>query len=666
MALVIRHNQPAANALTILNQNQTALSKSLARISSAQRVTGAMDDTSGYAISERLRVMIRGLDQDVRNTHNGKSMLEVAEGAISSTIEILRTMKERAINAANDSNTDSDRVTLQKEYDQFIDQIDDNASVTYNGKYLVDGSKNRKVTATQNSLTNFSLSESTTGKTAFSVMKNRQEESLNIEDGDTIELSWVKKGKAHTVSVTGSKNMEDLLAKANALVGTAETSTTRTETVYTVNGVSTTDSSKVLRKDYVLISMAHLGCDNTNSTAASISPQINAIRDSYEEFIEQFKYKPEDVIPIPEFLVDLLADSTYHLEFGASVPDRTKNYYEIWLNNSERGNISTNWFFQNRVMNPSDILYTTDYTLTKTPAVYCRLFYKEPNLYDNVTDSTILISVGVCALYDANMEPVFVDARDWQGKNIYQDILAYPGVSPYYIPVQESLEEVTETTPAEGAVFEPAALSENKVGTDENGEQVTTANNEHALTIRAFENGVDGQVAGVAFKVIDKDGNIKRSATETLNSFSETVRGEDSSEDNALVIHTGTKANQCIKTYLTDMRSAALGLKSKDGDNISVLTQEYANVAINVLDNALQKTLDEQTRLGSILSRLEYTEANLITAGENAQASESTYRDADMAKEMTAFTKNNMLSQAAQSMLAQANQNASGVLSLLQ
>ena len=86
----------------------------------------------------------------------------------------------------------------------------------------------------------------------------------------------------------------------------------------------------------------------------------------------------------------------------------------------------------------------------------------------------------------------------------------------------------------------------------------------------------------------------------------------------------------------------------------------------NVLDNAVQKALDQQTTIGSVQSRLSYTSSNLTTASENVQASESTIRDADMAKEMTEYTKNNVLLQAAQSMLAQANQSSSSVLSLLQ
>ena len=84
------------------------------------------------------------------------------------------------------------------------------------------------------------------------------------------------------------------------------------------------------------------------------------------------------------------------------------------------------------------------------------------------------------------------------------------------------------------------------------------------------------------------------------------------------------------------------------------------------MDNAVQYTLNEITRMGAYQMRLGQTEDNLVTNEENTMSAESTIRDADMAKEMTEYTKNNVLLQAAQSMLAQANQSSSNVLSLLQ
>ena len=136
MAMVVKNNMTAVNTLNILNKNSSALSKSLQKVSSGMKINSAADDASGYAISERMRVQIRSLDQANQNTQNGSSMMKVAEGAVSSTVEILKTLKEKAVNAANDSNTDSDRLTIQNELDQSIDQINDNANTTFNGKYL--------------------------------------------------------------------------------------------------------------------------------------------------------------------------------------------------------------------------------------------------------------------------------------------------------------------------------------------------------------------------------------------------------------------------------------------------------------------------------------------------------------------------------------------------
>ena len=106
--------------------------------------------------------------------------------------------------------------------------------------------------------------------------------------------------------------------------------------------------------------------------------------------------------------------------------------------------------------------------------------------------------------------------------------------------------------------------------------------------------------------------------------------------------------------------------QNKSLDDIDVKTKDHATIAIRVLDGALDDALLESVRMGAYLQRLEYTDANIITMNENVQAAESTIRDADMAKEMTNYTKANILAQSAQAMLAQANRTASSVLDLLQ
>ena len=171
-----------------------------------------------------------------------------------------------------------------------------------------------------------------------------------------------------------------------------------------------------------------------------------------------------------------------------------------------------------------------------------------------------------------------------------------------------------------------------------------------------------------------------------LDAFTETMRAQNPSPDNSLTLQTGTKANQATKVGFTDMRSVALGLQSQDGrgwnrdttgfnpgvsvvgagPKIQVTTREAANAAINVFENALIKATNQAIEIGAAQTRLGYTSGNLTTASENVQFSDSTIRDADMAKEMTAYTKHNVLTQSAQAMLAQANQSSSAVLSLLQ
>ena len=105
---------------------------------------------------------------------------------------------------------------------------------------------------------------------------------------------------------------------------------------------------------------------------------------------------------------------------------------------------------------------------------------------------------------------------------------------------------------------------------------------------------------------------------------------------------------------------------NKTLDDISVTTKKDANIAIRVLDGAIDYALEQQTDIGSYLQRFDYTGLNVTTMTENIMSAESVIRDADMAKEMTDYTKNNVLMQSAQSMLAQANQSLSQVLSLLQ
>ena len=444
MAMVVKNNIAALNTLNTMTRNNSALTKSLQKVSSGMKINSAADDASGYAISEKMRVQIRSLDQANQNSQNGNSLLKTAEGAVSSTVDILKTLKEKVVNAANDTNTTADRQIIQKELNQAIDQINDNANVTFNGKTLIDGSMNKQIkTATSSTFTNQSLSTGTAAASVLTTLLDRDGNTLDIKSSDTVKISFVQNGKSYTTSFQ---------------VGTTNTLT---------------------------------------------------------------------------------------------------------------------------------------------------------NIFGNANTAS-----GVTA-------------------------------------------------------FAAAPTATSLLGVDSTGVSTYTADGATALSIAAASTGTTSQISGFSISISGTDGNVKKSINQKLDAFSETIRAQNVSGDNALTLQIGTKSNQSITVGLTDMRAQALGLQGTDAmtgtvKTIDVTTRDNANVAINVMDSAIKKALDEQTNIGAVESRLDYTSANLTTSSENVSAAESTIRDANMAKEMTEYTKNNVLLQASQAMLAQANQSTSSVLSLLQ
>ena len=137
----IYHNIPALTAYNALNSTNTAMEKTIQKLSTGLRINSAADDAAGFAISEKMRSQISGLEIAIRNTQDATSMLQVAEGALGETNSMLQRMRELAVQASNDTLTSQDRSYIQLEIDQLADQIDRIANTTqFNKKRLLDGS----------------------------------------------------------------------------------------------------------------------------------------------------------------------------------------------------------------------------------------------------------------------------------------------------------------------------------------------------------------------------------------------------------------------------------------------------------------------------------------------------------------------------------------------
>ena len=464
MSMMIRNNIAALHTYNMMNSNHAQMQKSLTHVATDMKINSAQDDSAAYAVSEKMRLRIRSLEQAHINTQNGSSMIRTAEGDVSSILDALRTLKAKAIDAANDSNTDEDRRIMQKEFNQLVDQIDDNALTTFNRMYLVDGTRNNALLNTETVLFNQKLARDTNTGTKFYELKNRAGESLGINENDRIAWSYV-------------------------------------------SGIG----------------------------------------------------------------------GTFHGEISASSNFIDLEGNEIPLSNAMEGSVGD-------VVGHFNIFFTDTHI--------------RPNSY-----------------------------VDKSGQRI-------GGL--------------------DGIILTPQ----------------TTLDEKYNIPISAF-----------TLKVMDSRGNVNKYATAQLQ-FDEIQRPEKESGDKALSFQVGADANVATKFALTDMRAQALGLKyaydgrdyswgegmpdfSREPSTISISTKEDANAAIQVLDTAIKRVLDQQTTIGAALSRLEHTATNLTTTITNDQASESVIRDADMTKEMTGYLKNNLLAQSSQAMFAQANQAPLDVMALI-
>lgn len=187
-----------------------------------------------------------------------------------------------------------------------------------------------------------------------------------------------------------------------------------------------------------------------------------------------------------------------------------------------------------------------------------------------------------------------------------------------------------------------------------------------ANAISAFKKQLGGKYTSANYAAQFENGKVFYKSLvndKTYDSVSKAVKGDISAAKKAM----SADVKKNINTYL---QTSAVTAKALSGytqkGNARVDTYEMANNSITAIQDAINKVSSQRSALGALQNRLEHTIANLDNVAENTQAAESRIRDTDMASEMVEYSKNNILAQAGQSMLAQSNQSTQGVLSLLQ
>lgn len=515
MAMTVLYNSGAQSALSTLNKNNLQANNSLLKLSSGERFIGAQGESASYAISEKMREQIRSLYQDEQNVQNGSSLVKTAERGIDQIIENLRTMKELAIDAANDSNTDEDRHTIQKEIDERRKVINDIAIGTqYNGKILLDGRWT----------------------------------------GGLTPLSSGSGGKNNTVENVVS----GFLAGSNATSGN-----------YTTSGGSGSwklDADVSFRKE-------------------SYSSRDYSVQLDFSSMTVNGSYP--DVLNGQGFTV---------------LCDGCPQYINIIFDSSRT---------------------TAQSTYNSTP---------------NTSEDGIV---------NDRAREFIIGVKDVKSADQLAGAI-FDGISAVSNRIEKSY---TSTTTYSSGLSYTSYISSNHQNTAND----ILVNAAHDFRIRRES---DGKVyfTKSSNEMLFMEGTIPNPLT---NPIPEVKPAEI--KYNPLWIQHGTRAGQRMHIFIGNMQSGSLGI-----DEAEVVTREKATKAIGIIEGAIEKALDEATNMGAYLQRLEVSSANIVTMNENTQGSESTIRDADMAKEITEYTKYNLLSQSAQAMLAQANTNSSLVLALLQ
>ena len=579
--MVVQHNLQAMNANRMLGITTKEASGSTEKLSSGYRINRAADDAAGLAISEKMRKQIRGLSQASSNAEDGISCVQTAEGALAEVQDMLQRMNELAVQAANGTNSATDRQYIQDEFDQLIEEIDRVAETTkFNETYLLKGDDtkptknmyitNYSVTYTKNDLpnnikgidykTNYVGTNNIyiVSSSIYSTSSNISLTGNKIQNGDDITkyMEKVKTGNTKDTNKAGATlNTTSYVAFVNVELD----SDVQKGSNGNVNGHGQTNVTKDLSTDGTTSTVRanrDLFIYNTaNSTVTRITEGTDMTEYLNTDNTMKDKYRLVDVLYGDEKKVDSKAATSTRVQTSI-----TNNQPFAWTDNYLERDVS------------SKQLYDADGQIVSGVAL--NKFFDENGNYKG-------------GLYTSSqaraIDEVFANANDPRAKQL-KDI----------------------------------------------GGNVTAA------TINAY---------------------ITQSSTQVAAALDvELHAGSDSDRNNK------------VQVELSTLTAAGLGIDKLASYNIGIVdsTGNNATDAIDVIADALNMVSRQRSALGAVQNRLEHTIKNLDNVVENTTSAESAIRDTDMAEEMVKYSNSNILQQAGQSMLAQANQANQGVLSLLQ
>jgi flagellin len=614
----INHNIQALNAYRNLSQNQFNTSKSLEKLSSGLRINRAADDAAGLAISEKMRSQIRGLDMAERNAFDAISLIQTAEGALNETHSILQRMRELSVQAANDTLETQDRVAIQAEVDQLTKEIDRIAGTTqFNQKVLLRGDE---------------------GGRAFASVTSSQ-----VAYKGATTNTWEGIVTAQPTS-PASILMEFDLAMGNQADASGLDSKT-----FTINGLTyeidySNGSSVGINPSNIAINITDLEYANGTSDEGIATNNINNIMNKLVSAITAND-------PSITASIDTMAADPGTPTDGAYTKGLLRISSSINMSQEQANTFGTVEFDSTlsgvSLIDPitnTSIAGVTSKLIADENAISANsfniTFTDTPKVGDQLVIDNLTITFGNSAIGYSESSGTATATIDIRNKSVY-DVLA---------DIDSLLNDAMSDTTAGVPDAVPALNSHTVVG---NSLVLSTAKTDKGT---AF-----GSANGLEVRMLDNDFEATAGKDLTLGM----QIGPNASERMDISVGVVDAAALGLAFNADDTPITTPGVNAVKGIDLSS-SSAAAQVAISVIDNAITKVSAERSKLGAFQNRLEHTINNLKTTNENLTSSESRIRDVDMAMEMTTFTKNNILNQSAQAMLAQANQLPQGILQLLQ
>ena len=657
----IQHNIMAMSAYRNYTNNVSAMKKNLEKLSSGYKINRAGDDAAGLAISEKMRAQITGLETAQKNAKDGISLVQTAEGALTEVHDMLNRMVELATQSANGTyDNTTDRAQMQKEVNQLLEEIDRIAdSSNFNGINLLDGtlglntdafsvSAGDAYTAAVGAATTAAALGTIHGGAGASFVNPSF--TVNLKD---LEISHAASGQA-TITVGGQKLTS---AKLSTTAGTASAATIagKIAAAYTATTASTTFKLGGLDFKVTAAGSKLTFTAVKNAGAAGVATATAITASKADAFNAAIKGATVQVTGAKD-------DTAY---------DHAIQDLKMAQAEKSGGLFGADWDLSGVVADGNSIVIGSRTFTFKMTAANSTITGSNTVKIDNrkFTTASQQTAEAIRLLSAKSDNKIHISAKD--GTTIHVDMAGTTAQTADASTVEKfkNLFKVKTAAQDEKLASTKLTIDEGKL---KEGNVISVGDKKFVYKGSGSNGFTDA--ADLADKLNDAGYtttvSTDASGKKVLNIQGKQAAGVEAKDVAAPMVlgkgltlqigDTSDDFNQ-LNVAVQDMHAANLGI-----GGLKIDTEEAAQAAIKNIKAAINTVSDVRGTLGATQNRLDHTINNLSVMTENIQDAESTIRDVDVAEEMMAYTKNNILIQSAQAMLAQANQVPQGVLQLLQ